>query len=141
MDLKGLRRELEEISGIGVITINKIINHLQVKGFNNIAVGGNKWITDHLPEHDVNVIAQCEVRRTDGSRSYYQCMACYLHDKQEEVGSDWRNAVYSEEEDCYYAPTGWYEVTINSDEYTYHVIDDFIVAWQPLPDRYVSPLN
>ena len=140
MDLSGLRKELEEISGLGVITINKIINHLQVKGFNNIAVGDNKWVTDHLPQHNENVIVQCEVRRTDGTTRHYQCMACYLYAKREEISWD-EGAVYCEEDDCYYAPEGWYEVTINNNEFTYSVIDDFIIAWQPMPNRYVSPLN
>lgn len=141
MDLKGLRKELEEVKGLGRVMIDRIIHHLQAKGFHNIAVGNDEWITEYLPPHDENVIVQCEVRRTDGTVRYYQCMACYLYEKQEEADCNWVGAEYCEEEDCYYAPAGWYEVTINGDEYRYIPIGDFVTAWQKLPDQYIRPLN
>lgn len=141
MNLADLRKELEQIKGLGRITIDRIINHLQTKGFHNIAIGDSKWIADHLPPHDENVIVQCEVRRTDGTVSYYQCMACYLYEKQEEADCNWVGAEYCEEEDCYYAPAGWYEVTINGDEYRYIPIGDFITAWCELPCQYIRPLS
>ena len=141
MNLTGLRKELEQIKGLGRITIDRIISHLQTKGFHNIAIGDSKWNTDHLPPHKENVIVQCEVRRTDGTIRYYQCMACYLYDKQEEISSNWEGAVYVEEEDCYYAPAGWYEVTMNSDEFMYCAIGDFVTAWSEMPSKYTRPLN
>ena len=40
-------------------------------------------------------------------------------------------ADYSEEDDCYYTPEGWYEC--NAHEETNWLIDEVVTHWMPLP--------
>lgn len=50
------------------------------------------------------------------------------------VPDDWE---YSEEDDSYWIPQGWYEVCDYSpDDYSYFTIDDKVIAWMKLSKPY-----
>lgn len=49
------------------------------------------------------------------------------------VPSDWE---YSEEDDSYWIPQGWYEVSDYFEDYSYSVITDKVIAWMKLPKPY-----
>ncbi len=46
-------------------------------------------------------------------------------------GDETEFADYSEEDDCYYVPEGWYEC--NAHEETNWLIDEVVTHWMPLP--------
>lgn len=66
---------------------------------------------------------------------YHHCtiedMAWYMDDG---IPSDWE---YSEEDDSYWIPQGWYEVCdYSEDGYSYSGITDRVTAWMKLPKPY-----
>lgn len=65
---------------------------------------------------------------------YHQCtledMGWSMYDG---VPSDWE---YSEENDSYWIPQGWYEVSDYFEDYSYSVITDKVIAWMKLPKPY-----
>lgn len=65
---------------------------------------------------------------------YHHCtiedMAWYMDDG---IPSDWE---YSEEDDSYWIPQGWYEVCDYFERYSYSEITDRVTAWMKLPKPY-----
>lgn len=100
-------------------------------------VGGWISVKDHLPESDKRVLASCDVRRLDGYRWRYTCVAFYAAKHSIPEGKypeDDECYDYDEDEDEYYLKEGWYEVIHNWDEYSSVVIEDFVTHWMPLPE-------
>ena len=93
-----------------------------------------RWIpvTESLPESGKHVLLCCEIR--PGNRKYV-CDGYYAAAKTEKsYGNSGDIACeYDEEQDEYFLLEGWYEVIKNWDEFSSIAIDDFAVAWQPLP--------
>ena len=53
------------------------------------------------------------------------------------VPGDWE---YSEEDDSYWIPQGWYETSDYFEDYSYSTITDKVIAWMKLPKPY-EPKN
>ena len=96
------------------------------------------WISvnDKLPESGKHVLVSCEVRRLDGFKKRYLCIAFYAepHKISEHYPEEDYCYDYDEEQDEYYLKEGWYEVIQNWDEYSSVVIEDFVTHWQALPE-------
>lgn len=98
------------------------------------------WIpVSETPDDNREVEVTCEVRRLDGKKYRYTCHASYVHRYSIESTDycNWEECdEYNEEEDKYYALSGWYERVHNWDDYSYCAIEDFVVAWRELPEPY-----
>ena len=98
-----------------------------------------QWIPceRELPSDNREVEVTCKVRRFDGKEYKYTCHASYVHRYSIE-STDYCNFEecdeYNEEEDKYYALPGWYERVHNWDDYSYCVIEDFVMAWREQPE-------
>lgn len=100
-----------------------------------------RWIpvTDGLPDDNREVEVTCEIRRFDGKKYRYTCHASYVHRYSIESTDycNWEDCdEYNEEEDKYYALSGWYERVHNWDDYSYCAIEDFVIAWREQSEPY-----
>lgn len=106
----------------------------------------SEWISvkERLPECEqevlINAVRKC---RWDETRTYNIITTAFYEDgKMLEVNSKWRwedidYAGWNEEEDCGIIPEGWWEYRhYNPDEVYNNCVDDFIIAWMPLPEPY-----
>ncbi|MDD2979552.1 MAG: hypothetical protein PHN80_06215 [Hespellia sp.] len=70
---------------------------------------------------------------------YHHCtvedMAWSMNDG---IPDDWE---YVEEEDTWWIPQGWYEVTDYIEDYSYAFINDKVIAWQKLPKPYENMIK
>ena len=106
-------------------------------------VGNNGWIpcgvTMPPVETEVFIVAKRKYR--GGEVRYITTTAMYEDGTVLENDSCWRwediEGEWDEENDCYIIPEGWWENRhYNPDEVYNNVIDDEVVAWQPLPQPY-----
>lgn len=100
-----------------------------------------RWIpvTERLPDDNREVEVTCEIRRVDGKKYRYTCHASYVHRYSIESTDycNWEDCdEYNEEEDKYYALSGWYERVHNWEDYSYCAIEDFVIAWRELSEPY-----
>lgn len=70
----------------------------------------------------------------------------YHHCTVEDMGWNMDDGIpddceYSEEDDSYWIPQGWYEVCDYSPDYSYFTIDDKVTAWMKLPKPYEPRLK
>ena len=109
----------------------------------DINVGSNDWIPCSvampLVETEVFIVAKRKYR--GGEVRYITTTAMYEDGTVLENDSCWRwkdiDGEWDEENDCYIIPEGWWENRhYNPDEVYNNVIDDEVVAWQPLPQPY-----
>ena len=107
----------------------------------------SEWISvkERLPEceQEVLISAVRKYRCKDETRTdNIITTALYEDGKMLEVNSKWRwedidYAGWNEEEDCGIIPEGWWEYRhYNPDEVYNNLVDDFIIAWMPLPEPY-----
>lgn len=61
---------------------------------------------------------------------------CTLEDMGWNMPEGALNWEYSEEDDSYWIPQGWYEVCEYFHDYTYCTITDKVTAWMKLPKAY-----
>ena len=98
-----------------------------------------QWIpVSELPNDNREVEVTCEVKRLDGKKYRYTCHASYVHRYSiESTDNNWEGCdEYNEEEDKYYALPGWYERVRNWGDYSYCVIEDYVLAWRELPEPF-----
>lgn len=101
----------------------------------------SQWIpcSERLPDDNREVEVTCETRRFDGKKYRYTCHASYVHRYSIESTDycNWEDCdEYNEEEDKYYALSGWYERVHNWDDYSYCAIEDFVIAWREQSEPY-----
>lgn len=93
--------------------------------------------------HDINteppapgetVLFACETYPACSERPRsYIVMGVYAEAKAVICGDDMRNAEYDEDTDEYYLPAGYYEKTVNWNDYEYAAITDDVTHWRRLP--------
>lgn len=66
---------------------------------------------------------------------------CTLEDMGLNMPDDAFDWEYSEEDDSYWIPQGWYEVCDYFEEYTRCLISDKVTAWMKLPKPYEPRLK
>ncbi|MDD7637240.1 MAG: DUF551 domain-containing protein [Clostridiales bacterium] len=103
----------------------------------------NGWIPveKRLPEVETEVLVVARRRFKSGECRYIITTAMYEDGTVSEYDSCWSwediEGEYDEENDCYIIPEGWWENRhYNPDEVYNNVVDDEVVAWQPLPEPY-----
>lgn len=101
----------------------------------------NRWIsvTERLPESEEEVVI-CAIRKTYGEKKPIITTAMYEDGTVRDNDSrwNWENidwAGWDDEEDCGIIPEGWWEYRhYNPDDVYNNLVDDFVVAWMPLPE-------
>ena len=99
------------------------------------------WIpvTERLPENEVNVLITVE-HRPIGRKSYRRVVRAFHEDG---TWSDIRSAYswdddswddYVDEDGIVLIPEGWFEAIDYHGEFC--AVDDFVIAWMPLPEPY-----
>ena len=101
----------------------------------------SEWIpcSERLPEPCKEVLLTCEVRPIGLKPFRYVCKAEWIPRFCKEglhVNWDIEACEYCEEDDEYYPHEGWYELISNWDDYSVIGIEDFEIAWMPLPKPY-----
>lgn len=101
------------------------------------------WNTDTNPE--------CELKKPSGEMlvtvkrgNFKRVMKAiyfpYHHCTQEDIGwninSNALDLEYCKDADSWWVPEGWYEVSDYSEDYTYMMITDDVIAWMSLPIPY-----
>lgn len=103
----------------------------------------NGWIPCDVKmppvETEVFVVAKRNYR--GGEVKYITTTAMYEDGTVLENDSCWRwediEGEWDEEEDCLIIPEGWWEFRhFNPDDVYNNLVDDEIIAWQPLPEPY-----
>lgn len=98
------------------------------------------WIPcqERLPETGERVLITCEIRGLYGRKSRYVCKGYHVNRYEMESDGDWDEGSdeYKEDDDKYYVLEGWYETIHNWGDYGSVFIDDFVLAWMPLPEPY-----
>ena len=85
---------------------------------------------ENLPESGKHVLLSC---KTDYGTEYV-CDGFYASKFSIECGVDCEiDSDYNEENDEFFLPEGYYEVIKNWGDYSSIVINDAVLAWQPLP--------
>lgn len=107
------------------------------------ALEQTEWIpvTEGLPvsEEEVEI---CAIRKFKDNKRYIITTAMYEDGTVRDNDSrwNWENidwAGWDDEEDCGIIPQGWWEYRhYNPDDVYNNLIDDFVVAWRPLPEPY-----
>lgn len=101
----------------------------------------NRWIpvTERLPVSEEEVVI-CAIRKFKGNKHYIVTTAMYEDGTVRDNDSRWNWedidwAGWDDEEDCGIIPQGWWEYRhYNPDDVYNNLIDDFVVAWMPLPE-------
>lgn len=111
-----------------------------VKAINKMAENIPKWIPcqERLPETGERVLITCEIRRSYGRKSRYVCKGYHVNRYEMESDGDWGEGSeeYKEDDEKYYVLEGWYETIHNWGDYGSVFINDFVLAWMPLPEAY-----
>ena len=109
----------------------------------DINVGSNDWIpcSVAMPLVETEVFIVAKRKYHGGEVRYITTTAMYEDGTVLENDSCWRwediEGEWDEENDCYIIPEGWWENRhYNPDEVYNNVIDDEVIAWQPLPQPY-----
>ena len=92
----------------------------------------NNWINiETMPESgkDVLIYYENELGKSRIVKAFY-AGKYEIESSPEDEESD-----YSEEEDCYYYPVGWYETIDNWDDYANCLVQYEPTHWQPLPEN------
>lgn len=93
-----------------------------------------EWISvkDHPPENEVSVLVT--VVSWTGRKFVTQAFYEDGTQKGDDSPYDWSDVIdsYDEENDCYYAPKGWYDVSWYAESFS--AIDDTVIAWAPMPE-------
>ena len=97
-----------------------------------------KWITDRLPECEVEVLICYKYKNREESQI---TTAIYEDGKMLENDSIWCwediDGEYDENEDCYIIPQGWWENRhFNPDDVYNNLVDAEVLGWMPLPEPY-----
>ena len=105
----------------------------------NSGVTVQEWISvkDKLPKSGHHVLICCEVYRYNGEiAGRYVCDGYYAEANKIIAGGflDKCNYEYSEEDNEYYLPEGWYEIIKNLDDYYSVMVEDLVTHWMPLPE-------
>ena len=100
----------------------------------------NGWIpcSVAMPPVETEVFIVAKRKYRGGEVRYITTTAMYEDGTVLENDSCWRwediEGEWDEENDCYIIPEGWWENRhYNPDEVYNNVIDDEVIAWQPLP--------
>ena len=104
----------------------------------------NKWIpvSERLPLCEQEVLICTQSRFISGKTKSIITSAIYEDGNMRECYSRWHwedieYESWDEEEDCGIIPEGWWEYRhYNPDEVYNNLVDDFILAWMPLPKPY-----
>lgn len=106
------------------------------------------WIpcSEKMPPVETEVFILAKRKYRDGKCKYIRTTAMYEDGTILENDSCWRweeiEGEWDEENDCYVIPEGWWENRhYNPDEVYNNVVDDEVVAWQPLPELYITCAN
>ena len=96
-----------------------------------------KWITDRLPECEVEVLICYKYKNREES---HITTAIYEDGTMLENDSilDWEDidGEYDENEDCYIIPQGWWEYRhFNPDDVYNNLVDAEVLGWMPLPEK------
>jgi len=102
------------------------------------------WIpcSERLPLCEQEVLICTQRRSIDGKTKSIITSAIYEDGNMRECNSRWHwedieYESWDEEEDCGIIPEGWWEYRhYNPDEVYNNLVDDFILAWMPLPEPY-----
>jgi len=100
----------------------------------------NSWIpvSVRLPENEERVLICCNRKCYSGETIQIRTTAMYedgtMH--TEDSGYSWKDNdfEYCEETYDYIIPEVWYEQNMYCEEFG--IVDDFVIAWQPLPEPY-----
>lgn len=98
-----------------------------------------RWIPveERLPENE-KVVLICAERRLEKKVHKIISTAFYTDGTMwsEDSAYDWNDmdAYYDDEKDDFLIPEGWWEDTNYGEEF--FVVDDFVVAWMPLPEPF-----
>ena len=104
----------------------------------------NQWIpvSERLPDPEEEVLVTAIQKYKDQGRRYIVTPAIYEDGKVLECNSNWVwediDGEWDEENDCRIIPEGWFENRKYNPDCTYNcIIDDEVVAWMPLPEKFV----
>ena len=103
-----------------------------------------RWIpvSERLPLCEQEVLICTQSRSISGEAKFIITSAIYEDGNMRECYSRWHwedieYESWDEEEDCGIIPEGWWEYRhYNPDEVYNNLVDDFILAWMPLPTPY-----
>ena len=125
---------------VSVGTIEEIVKQETEKFGTDTNVGSNGWIpcSVAMPPVETEVFIVAKRKYRGGEVRYITTTAMYEDGTVLENDSCWRwediEGEWDEENDCYIIPEGWWENRhYNPDEVYNNVIDDEVIAWQPLP--------
>lgn len=128
---------------VSVGTIEEIVKQEAEKFGTNTNVGSNGWIpcSVAMPPVETEVFIVAKRKYRGGEVRYITTTAMYEDGTVLENDSCWIwediDGEWDEENDCYIIPEGWWENRhYNPDEVYNNVIDDEVIAWQPLPHPY-----
>lgn len=103
----------------------------------------NGWIpcSEQMPPVETEVFIVAKRKYRGGEVRYITTTAMYEDGTVLENDSCWYwqdiDGEWDEENDCYIIPEGWWEYRhYNPDDVYNNVIDDEVIAWQPLPEPY-----
>jgi len=109
------------------------------------SIEADRWIpvsSGRLPEIEKEVEITVE-RRWEGKTYTFTCRAIYEDGTMwnEDSGYSWHDLdmEYDEDHDDFKVPEGWFEAVSYAEEFA--VIDDFVVAWKPLPEPWKESIN
>lgn len=100
----------------------------------------NGWISckKELPRPEEEVLILARRKFFKGKFIYIKTIAIYEDGTIPESDSIWAwrdlSGEYSEENDCYIIPKGWYEsIHYSQENYSNYAVDDEVLFWQKLP--------
>ena len=139
-DLARQHKELETYRSIGTVEeCREAVEKQKAK---------QGWIpcSEQLPPVETEVYILAKRKYKGGDCKYIRTTAMYEDGTILENDSCWRwediEGEWDEENDCYIIPEGWWENRhYNPDEVYNNVVDDEVVAWQPLPELYIPCTN
>ena len=110
----------------------------------------NKWIpiSERLPKCEQEVLICAERKLLSGKIARIVITTAFYEDgTMREVDSAWHWEEidferWDDEKDCGIIPEGWWEYRhYNPDEVYNNLVDDFILAWMPLPEPYKTLIS
>lgn len=142
MNNKEARETIENLCTVDEVSI--VETDIEALRMGIKALEETEWIpvTERLPvsEEEVEI---CAIRKTlYGEKKPIITTAMYEDGTVRDNDSrwNWENidwAGWDDEEDCGIIPQGWWEYRhYNPDDVYNNLIDDFVVAWRPLPEPY-----
>jgi hypothetical protein len=127
-------------------TDQTIVNEVFEK-YINASKNYNGWISvkDSLPMVEQKVLITARKKYVGGDVRYIMTTAMYEDGTVRENDSRWRwqdiEGEWDEEEDCWIIPEGWWEDRVyNPDDVYNNLVDDEVIAWQPLPKEYIEDI-